>query len=157
LRRVQIEGLRPALVLEDDVLLMPHFEKRLTRLWDSADELRNNSSRNSNSVRPELFVMLGFMSNGLPHREVIASFPSAFERGIGVADSLVLPAQTIGFFGYSVTAEGAAATLRTMLPLRQAMDSALHHSFLALAANNVQVPHILPFYHFIPFFICMNL
>ncbi len=124
------------LILEDDVLLMPHFETRLMKLWRSYDDLRNS---NSSSSRPHLFTMLGFMSNGQPHREVVASFPDSHGRqGGGVTDSVVLPSQTIGFFGYAVTPAAAAGTLRALLPLRQAMDSALHHSFPALAANNVQ-------------------
>ncbi len=79
------------------------------------------------------------MSNGFPHREVVASFPSPYGWARGVTDSLVLPSQTIGFFGYAVTAKAAAGTLRATLPLRQAIDSALHHSFPALAANDVKV------------------
>ena len=123
------------LILEDDVLLMPHFKTRLVRLWQSTLELSNSSSSSS---RVHLFTMLGFMSNGLPPREIIAAFPSPDGEQDGVTDSLVLPSQTIRFFGYAVTAAAAAGTLRATLPLRQAMDSALHHSFPTLAANNVQ-------------------
>lgn len=134
LRQVKTWGGGPVLILEDDVLLMPHFETRLMRLWRSADEFRNNSIS-----MPHLFTMLGFMSNGLPPREVLASFPGLKGgNGEGATDSVILPSQTIGFFGYAVTAGAAAGTLRASLPLRQAMDSALHHSFTALAANNVQ-------------------
>jgi GR25 family glycosyltransferase involved in LPS biosynthesis len=134
LRQVKTWGGGPVLILEDDVLLMPHFETRLMRLWRSADEFRNNSIS-----MPHLFTMLGFMSNGLPPREVLASFPGLMGgNGEGATDSVILPSQTIGFFGYAVTAGAAAGTLRASLPLRQAMDSALHHSFTALAANNVQ-------------------
>jgi hypothetical protein len=144
------------LILEDDVLLMPHFETRLERLWHSTHALYKNRSSSS---KLHLFTMLGFMSNGIPHREIIVSFPTADFGGRGVTDSLVLPSQTIGFFGYAVTAEAAAGTLRAILPLRQAIDSALHHSFTALAANNVQawcpsVPSAICSQVYCNFFIC---
>ena len=162
LRQVQRwGGARPVLILEDDVLLMPHFETRLERLWQSTNELSNssNSSNSSSSSRLHLFTMLGFMSNGLPPREIIAAFPNADGKQDGVTDSLVLPSQTIGFFGYAVTAAAAAGTLRATLPLRQAMDSALHHSFPALAANNVQAccPSPCPFDSHTPRYICCRL
>jgi GR25 family glycosyltransferase involved in LPS biosynthesis len=136
------------LILEDDVLLLPHFESRLERLWRSAEELRNTADNNMSSSRPHFFTMLGFMSNGLPPRQVIASFPDMKGREDGgLTDSLVLPSQTIGFFGYAVTAGAAGGILRATLPLRQAIDSALHHSFPALAANNVQARSPAPSSH----------
>jgi GR25 family glycosyltransferase involved in LPS biosynthesis len=148
LRHAQFWAEAPVLILEDDVLLLPHFEARLERLWRSADALRNNDDSNMSSSSPHLFTMLGFMSNGLPPRRVIALFPDirGREEG-GLTDSLVLPSQTIGFFGYAVTAGAAAGTLRATLPLRQALDSALHHSFSALAANNVQARSSSPSSH----------
>jgi GR25 family glycosyltransferase involved in LPS biosynthesis len=148
LRHAQFWAEAPVLILEDDVLLLPHFEARLERLWRSADQLRNPADNNMSSSSPHLFTMLGFMSNGLPPRRVVAVYPDikAREEG-GLADSLVLPSQTIGFFGYAVTAGAAGGTLRATLPLRQAIDSALHHSFSALAANNVQARSSSPSSH----------
>ena len=137
LQHVQRSGGGPVLILEDDVLLLPHFAGRLMRLWQSMHVLNSSSSSNiSNSTH--FFTMLGFMSNGRPPRQILASFPYDDGVGGGGTDTLVRPSQTIGFFGYAVTAAAARGTLRATLPLRQAMDSALHHSFPALAAHNVQ-------------------